>query len=213
MNNEYIEQIKNNKNKIIELENTMKKMNGDIPDKSDYDINYDDLDQMNIIEEQIKYIGHLYELIDIQYQSLKIANKKKREEAFSRINVNRDFKRLYSLGRFYYNDRYYPINSVYIKVYKNSDNTDCVYQLLSTVKDGFSIYSNNNVDISTYNYTQLFKFRDCSVFKELYTNKDLCNILDININTKEKEKLLIDYLKKFDEKEYDFFKELEKNNN
>ena len=51
------------------------------------------------------------------------------------------------------------------------------------------------------------------MFKELYTNKDLCNILDININTKEKEELLIDYLKKFDEKEYDFFKELEKNNN
>lgn len=206
MENNYNEQIIKNKNVILQLEDEIRKTySGEINNKN-YGIDYGNTDLENIIDEQRKYIDYLNSLTDMIYQSKDNEYKEKIEKIIESGNINVEFYRLYNMGRFIYNNKYYPINKIYIKVYKNS--IDNIYELISTEEKEFSILSKSNIDISEYKYIRLFKFKESSIFKNIYKDKRICNIFDININSEDSLKIFLEYLNNFDEKQYNFIKEL-----
>ena len=212
MNTNYNEQIKKNYDTIIELEKQIRNLYAQKIDNSQFIIDYNS-NQQDILKKQNNYISYLNTLIDILYQN-KINEK---EEEINNIisggKINKSFYQLYNMGRFFYNNQYYPLNSIYIKVLINQNNSDTVFQLISTEDDNFSFLSKEDVNISQYNFTNFFRFKDSSIFKNIYNDERICTDFDININSYDNLKILIEYLKAFDQKEYNFIEELEKKAN
>lgn len=206
--NNYKEKITRNHNMILELRKEVEKLNDKNTAIKEYNINYNNTDLKKIIDEQNEYIDYLNSLIDMLYQSKINEHKKKIDDIIASGNINKDFYQLYNMGRFFYNNKYYPINNIYIKIYRSKDNINTVYQLLSTKKVEFSIFSNDNFNVNNYKYIKPIKFKDSSIFKKIYKDKRICRTFDIDINVEEKYKIFLEYLKNFDEKEYDFIKEL-----
>ena len=201
--------ILNNKEQIIELENDIKKITNLEYNFKNSKVDYSIESKEKIIEDQNNYICYLYSVLDGLYNGKKRERKLKIDEIVKSGKINEKFYRLYNMGRFIYNNKYYPINNMYIKVFKDNSNDYFVYQLLSIKEKDFMLLTDNMVDINNLEYISFYKFRDSSIFKLIYTNDNLCQNFDININTDEKLNLFLKYLKDFNQEGYDFFSELQ----
>ena len=113
----------------------------------------------------------------------------------------------YNIGRIYYNNKYIPISSLFIKIYKN-DIIGYVYELVSTKNKDFVLFSNNTYELNNKEFETLVNFKSSTLFKNLYIDNDLSKDYIIDINTSDKFELFLKYLRNYDGKLYDFINEL-----